>query len=203
MQIKIYMVGSIGTNCYLVWDEVSREAMLIDPGDYDKKIDNQIKENGLILKYIVLTHGHYDHVLGVDTFLEKNPDAEYIASKADVYMIKTAKPERYLVEGDVIELGELSFKVLETPGHTKGGLSFYIPHDISYSGQHFSGFVFTGDTLFNTSIGRTDMEGGDFGTLIESIKSKLFSLPDDTLVFPGHMDPTTIAIEKKFNPFVK
>ena len=203
MQIKSYMVGHLGTNCYLVWDEESKEAMLIDPGAFADEIDSDIKEDELSLKYIVLTHGHFDHVMGVDKFLDKYPNAEYIASEADVYLLEKAKPNRYLKNGDTIDLGELSFKVLETPGHTKGGLCYYINSDVSLAGQHFSGIVITGDTLFNTSIGRTDMDGGNFNQLIGSIKNELFALPDDTLVLPGHMDPTTIGHEKKNNPFVK
>ena len=203
MQIKSFMVGHLGTNCYLVYDEESKEAMLIDPGAFSGDIESEIEENELSLKYIVLTHGHFDHVLGVDKYLDKYPNAEYIASEADVYLLEKAKPKRYLKDGDVINLGELSFKVIETPGHTKGGLSYYIPYDVSLGGEPFTGIVFTGDTLFNTSIGRTDMDGGNFSQLIGSIKNELFALPDETLVLPGHMDPTTIGHEKSNNPFVK
>ena len=204
MRITPFVVGTVSTNCYLVWDEQSKEAMLVDPGLYKPVIDKAIEDNGLTLKYILLTHGHFDHVLGIESFLKSNPNAELLVNEADVNMIENVSPHKQLKEGDTVELGELSFRVIETPGHTEGGLSFYTSeNDESLTGQSFSGTVFTGDTLFSNSIGRTDLPGGDFATLIKSIEEKLFILPDDTLVLPGHMDGSTIGNEKRFNPFIK
>jgi glyoxylase-like metal-dependent hydrolase (beta-lactamase superfamily II) len=204
MRIKPYVVGSIGTNCYLVWDEVSREALLIDPGDHAPEIQNEIESEKLSLKYIVLTHCHFDHILGIEEFIGSNPDAKLAGSAADESMLDGLKIDRKLEDGCSIGLGELRFSVLSTPGHTYGGISIYIPEcDLNLVGKSFSGTVFTGDTLFQTSVGRTDLHGGDFGVLASSIKEKLFTLPDDTLVLPGHMGATTIGHEKKYNPFVK
>jgi len=210
MRIKAYELGPLGTNCYLVWDEESKEAMLIDPAEYEGFVQNQIEENGLDLKYVVLTHGHYDHIGGVGSFRGSNPGTLLAASEKDeaqfrdVPDMRGVRPDICLKEGDSVDLGALSFKVLETPGHTEGGLCFYIPEcDDSLIGRHFSGTVFSGDTLFQRSIGRTDLGGGDFDVLLGSIRGKLFALPDDTLVLPGHMDATVIGDEKKYNPFVR
>jgi len=204
MRIKAFVVGALGTNCYLVWDEVSKEAMLLDPGYYEIVIDKEIEERGLLLKYIVLTHGHFDHNLGVTDFMKSNKDVKLAANKADLSLLEALIPSVFYFDEDVIKLGELSFRIMETPGHTKGGLCLYIPEtDPTFVDQQFSGTVFTGDTLFNLSVGRTDLGAGNFGELKDSIKEKLFSLPDDTLVLPGHMGATTIGIEKEHNPYIK
>ena len=203
MKIKIYMVGSIGTNCYLVWDDESKDAMLVDPGGYEPLIERAIDENTLRLKYILLTHGHYDHVDGVCDFQESEPDAILAACEGDGLYLKELAPGLILKDGDILELGGLSFRVIATPGHTEGGLSLYIPEtDPELTDESFSGTVFSGDTLFKASIGRTDLPGGDYEELKSSIREKLFELPDDTLVLPGHMGATTIEYEKLYNPFV-
>ena len=204
MRIKAFVVGALGTNCYLVWDEVSKEAMLLDPGYYEIVIDKEIEERGLSLKYIVLTHGHFDHNLGVTDFMKSNKNVKLAANKADLSLLEALIPSVFYFDEDVIKLGELSFRIMETPGHTKGGLCLYIPEtDPAFVDQDFSGTVFTGDTLFNLSVGRTDLGGGNFSELKESIVEKLFSLPDDTLVLPGHMGATTIGIEKEHNPYIR
>ena len=219
MKIKSFITGAIGTNCYLVWDEESTEAMLIDPGAYEPGIRNNVAGAGLMLKYIVLTHGHGDHIGGVPELLVDFPEALLVAGEADLDLVGDTRlnisavffgrkillePDILLKDGDEIELGGLSFQVIGTPGHTPGGLSFYIREcDEDYAGGAFSGTVFTGDTIFRASVGRTDLPGGDFGVLAASIREKLFALPDDTLALPGHMDATTIGYEKKYNPFVR
>jgi len=215
LKIKPYVVGALGTNCYLVWDEESKEAMIVDPGAYDPAFERDIEAEGLELKYIALTHGHGDHIGGVPGLKEIYPGAALAAGAKESGILGSPKAnasalifrknialtaELALSEGDALSLGELSFKVIETPGHTPGGVCYYT-HD--HAGEENSGTVFTGDTLFRASIGRTDLEGGDFGTLMSSIREKLFELPDDTLALPGHMGATTIGYEKKFNPFVK
>ena len=204
MRIKPFTVGPFGTNCYLVWDESSGRALLIDPGEYEASIEKSISEIGLELKYIILTHGHFDHTGGVDAFITSSSGVVFAASEADGSLMDGLKPDIFLKENDTVEVGTLSFRVLETPGHTEGSLCFYIPeYDSSLTDQMFSGTVFSGDTLFHSSVGRTDLPGGNFNKLKESIQKKLFSLPDDTLVLPGHMDATTIGNEKKYNPFVR
>ena len=219
MKIRMFELGAVGTNCYLVWEEESRDAMLIDPGAYDREIDRMIDENGLALKYIALTHGHGDHICGVDEFKAGHPGAILAAGEKESWLLqepvenlsevvggKTVRltPDLLLSEGDEIDLGYLSLKVIETPGHTLGGICFYIKEcDQDLFGQDYSGTVFSGDTLFNASIGRTDLGGGDFNVLKASIKEKLYTLPDDTIVLPGHMEATTIGHEKLYNMFVK
>jgi len=218
MKINGYLVGVIGTNCYLVWDEETDEAMLIDPGDYDAAITRDIADNGLWLKYIVVTHGHGDHIGGAPGFLAEFPEAKLVCGKDDIPLVSDTdlnisamfvgkkvviQPDIFPVDGDVLKLGNLSFVTLATPGHSAGGLSFYVAEcSAAFKAQAFSGTVFSGDTLLNVSVGRTDQPGGDFNTLRSSIRNILFKLPDDTLVLPGHMDPTTIGREKRFNPFV-
>ena len=199
MRIKPFVLGFIGTNCFLVWDEASKNAMIIDPGAYEKVISKEIKENGLFLKYILLTHGHGDHIGGVPDFRTEFPEAQLVCGEGDLALIGDTgmnssgdffgskivlAPDMTPGEGDVLRLGEISIEVLQTPGHTKGGLSFYVAGcDTELTEQQFSGTVFSGDTLFHLSVGRTDLQGGDFIELKASIKEKLFSLPDDTLVF--------------------
>ncbi|MCL2112027.1 MAG: MBL fold metallo-hydrolase [Clostridiales bacterium] len=222
MKVNAYVVGMIGTNCYLVWDEESREAMLVDPGGYDAAISRTVADEGLTLKYIALTHGHGDHVDGVNDFVAEFPETRVAMSEADMsyvsdtdenisgrffgrkIMIGKTGSELYLKDGDRLMLGDICFKVISVPGHTPGGLAFYAEgHDAELvAGQAFSGTVFSGDTLFHLSVGRTDLIGGDAATLAKSIKERLFTLPDDTLVLPGHMDATTIETEKRHNPFV-
>ena len=207
MLINMYMVGALGTNCYLVSDEKSGDAMIVDPGDYDQGIAQYITENGLHVKYIALTHGHFDHIGGISKFKSLYPEAIIAAGdREDEMLQKGPDPLQELVlsEGDKLTLGDLSLLVLETPGHTPGGLCFYITEvDKRYEGKGLSGTVFSGDTLFQESVGRTDLGGGDFKTLKSSIREKLFTLPDNTMVLPGHMGATTIANEKQYNPFVR
>jgi len=210
MKIRIFELGALGTNGYLVWDENSREAMMIDPSDFSSRVEKAISENGLTLKYITLTHGHFDHVGGVEEFKARHPDAIVAAGAGESElpgfpgMRAEFTTELLLTEGNELTLGALVFQVLETPGHTPGGLSFYIPEwDSGLSDKAYSGTVFSGDTLFHGSIGRTDLGGGDFEILNSSIMKKLYILPDDTIVLPGHMDATTIGYEKRYNPFVR
>ena len=217
MKIKAYVVTMFGTNCFLVWDEESKEAMLIDPGDYKKAIARDIKDGGLVLKYLLLTHGHSDHYGGVPEFKAEFPDAPLVCSKEDLILIGDTDENDSLLfinkrvvldadmtigEGDELKLGSIAFKVLETPGHSKGCLAFYTTeYDPELVNKEFSGTVFSGDTLFYQSIGRTDFYGGDLEELTASVREKLFTLPDDTLMLPGHMNPSTIGNEKKYNPF--
>jgi glyoxylase-like metal-dependent hydrolase (beta-lactamase superfamily II) len=197
-------LGSFGTNCYIVGDEVTKEGMIIDPGDDGSDILKQVKVLGLTIKLIVLTHSHIDHI-GALAEVKKTTGAEIAIHETEApFLLKqpwrmefmpptppSPPAGRLLKEGDTITVGKLKFKVLHTPGHTIGG--------ISLSGD---GVVFTGDTLFNFSVGRADFPGSDYHQELNSIRSKLMTLPDDTKVYPGHGPASTIGTERRGNPFL-
>ena len=198
-------------NTFVVWDEQSREAAVIDPGMSNEveelEIKSFIEENSLDIKYLINTHCHIDHILGCRFVKEKYNPVYYIPEKdlplydnadkqAEMFGVtlgKLPKIDKYLTEDERIILGNESFSNLFTPGHTPGEFSLYFDE---------SKFCITGDVLFREGIGRTDLYGGDYNTLIESIKFKLFSLPDDILIYPGHGDESTIGYEKLHNPFL-
>ena len=205
MIIKGLAVGPIMANCFIVGCEQTKEAVVIDPGDDTNKILMALAESSLKVKYILNTHGHFDHVggnkklkeiTGADLLIHSldAPMLEMIESSAPAFGLtgeNSPPPDRTLEDGDTISFGNITLTVIHTPGHSQGGLSFYCDKN-----------VFVGDTLFEGSIGRTDLPGGDFETLIASIKNKLFVLGDDVKVYTGHGPETTIGKEKKFNPFV-
>jgi hydroxyacylglutathione hydrolase len=192
MIVKRFTVGWLSTNCYVVGCEKTKEAVVIDPGLESEKEAEEvldfIKENGFRIKYIINTHGHSDHISGNAT-IKKATGAPILIHKSDALRVHA---DRKLVDGDVLKVGCLKLVVLHTPGHTKGGISLL--------GDKV---VFTGDTLFPSSIGRTDFPGGSYEELIRSIRTKLLLLPDSFKVYPGHESPTTIGKEKKNNPFFK
>ena len=205
MEVIEYQTGPLRTNTYLVYDE-TKEAFLVDPGSYLKQISNKIVEKELNLKYIVLTHGHADHIGGIKNFKADFPDVKVVALDKEKEVLNdavmnnstqilggivTMDADEYIEEGTTLQVGNMALRIVATPGHTPGGMSIIV-----------DGIVFCGDTLFKGSIGRSDFPGGDYLTLIDSIKTKLFALPDDTKVYPGHMQKTTIGWEKKHNPFV-
>ncbi len=205
MEVIEYQTGPLRVNTYLVFDE-TKEAFLVDPGSYLKQISNKIVEKELDLKYIVLTHGHGDHIGGIQKFKDDFPEVKVVALDAEKATLNdsvlnnskillggevTLDADVYVSDGMNMKIGNMDLKFLATPGHTPGGMSILI-----------GDVVFSGDTLFKTSIGRTDMPGGDYNQLIDSIRTKLFTLPDDTKVYTGHMGNTTIGWEKKHNPFV-
>lgn len=205
MIIKKFCVGELGTNCYFVADETTKESVLIDTGDVSPVLDSYIKEHSFSVKCIVFTHGHFDHLDGVNYYLDKfscdvlihSADSDALTDVNSVfslgYSARTVpvKPNGFLSDGDVIKIGGSEFKVIHTPGHTPGGICLYS-----------DGALISGDTLFYRSIGRTDFWGGNFETLQNSIL-KLYKLPDNTVVYPGHGENTTIGDEKHKNPFVR
>ena len=206
MIIKGIPVGFMGANCYVVGCEKTKEAVVIDPGGDVARIRMYLDEQGLTLRYIIDTHGHVDHIAGNDELREAT-GAKILIHEADAAMLGDAKQnlasfmgfaktfdsaDELLTDGDTIEFGEIKLEVLHTPGHTRGGISLKA-----------EGAVFTGDTLFNGSIGRTDFPGGDFDTIINSIKTKILTLPDDTEVYPGHMGQSTVGTERRYNPFLR
>ena len=199
-------VGMFQENCYLYACPQTREAVIIDPGDEPEQIIGTIQKLKLVPKYIINTHGHIDHISAIDAVSEVYP-VPLAIHPADVAMytdgrmasffgrkapLVKRKPEILLKEGDSLTFGTLTLQVLHTPGHTPGGVCFVSPTTC----------VFSGDTLFYRSIGRTDLEGGNYEQLLTSIRQKLYTLDDDLIVFPGHGQPTTILEEKHENPFV-
>lgn len=205
MIIKSFAVGPIMANCFILGCEKTRESVVIDPGDETDKILLSLADSGLKLKYIINTHGHFDHV-GGNRKLKDATGADILIHSLDAPMLsqlpigsaafglssdESPPPDKSLEDGETVSFGSITLEVIHTPGHTPGGISLYT-----------DGCVFVGDTLFAGSIGRTDFPGGDYETLISSIRNKLFVLGDDVRVFTGHGPETSIGNEKRFNPFV-
>ena len=198
-------VGVMGVNCYILGEPT--ECMVVDPGGNAEKICAYVEKQGLTVKYIVLTHCHFDHILAVYEVQAKTGATLVACSKerdnlADSSINMTGRfsrepinlqPDLFVSEGDTLTSGEYTFRVIETPGHTSGSMCLYCEQEK---------LLLSGDTLFAESVGRADLPTGDGKTLIASIETKLFTLPDDTQVFPGHESETTIGHEKKYNPFL-
>lgn len=204
MPFKSFTLGPFQTNSYLVYSEASQLAVVIDPAAADPSIPDFLEKNGLKLKYIFLTHSHLDHIGGVSA-LKAKYHPEIILHQNDVSLLESAdefarmlglpppkafQPDMLLTDENEIKFSDLQFNVLHTPGHTPGSVSFVIDD-----------LAFVGDTLFAQSIGRTDLPGGNYEKILTSIREKLFTLPDETRVFPGHGPDTSIQIEKVTNPF--
>jgi hydroxyacylglutathione hydrolase len=204
MILKKLTLGPYASNCYIIGDNASKEGMIIDPGAEPQEILLVVEKEKLKIKTIILTHRHPDHVgaaakvqAAVKAPLASHPEcARYLPHSPDYVYEKpfegAPKPERLLNDGDNINIGSLNFKVLHTPGHTPCGISLY--------GE---GHVFTGDTLFNYGIGRYDLIDGDYHALINGIKTKLLTLPPETVIHPGHGPDSTIATEKRANTFLR
>ncbi len=205
MIIKELAVGPIMANCFIVGCERTKSAVVIDPGDETHKILMALAQSKLTVKYILNTHGHFDHV-GGNQKMKDATGADILIHAMDAPMLgmlssfgasfglnvdNSPPADRTIDDGDQIAFGDITLKVIHTPGHSPGGVSFYT-----------DGVLFVGDTLFAGSIGRTDFPGGDFNTLIASIKNKLFPLGDDVRVYTGHGPSTTIGEEKRYNPFL-
>ena len=184
------VVGMFQANCYLVGCKQTKEAVVIDPGGDVQRILTEAAKRELTIRHILNTHGHWDHT-GDNAELGKVTKAPVLIHKADTDQIDM-KPDGFLEEEEDIRFGTYVLHVLHTPGHSPGGVCFSAP-----------GVVFTGDTLFAGSIGRTDLAGGDYDLLLEGVRNKLFCMEDSTRVYPGHGPPTTIGTEKKHNPFLE
>ena len=203
MILKKLELGNFASNCYIVGDETTKEGMIIDPGAEADAILSALKPLGLTIKYIVLTHAHIDHIGAVNE-VKKATNAKLALHSKEApnlnnspfrMMVPDVKdsppPDVLLNEGDQLQIGKLTFNVVHTPGHTPGGICII-----------GDGIVFTGDTLFNFSIGRTDLPGGSTKQEMDSIYQKLMVLPDKTRVCPGHGPDSTIGAERRVNPFI-
>lgn len=205
MEIVSFVVGPLQSNSYLVIDEASRRAAVIDPGMESEVVLDAAGRRGLQVESVIITHGHFDHVFSTALFKAKT-GAEVVMHPDDLPLLadvpQTARffgikapvppdPDRLVREGDTIGVGGLSLRVLETPGHTPGSISLCL-----------DGAVFVGDTLFAGSVGRTDLAGGSLEVLLRSIQTKLLALPDRTVVYAGHGPATSIGVERRENPFL-
>ena len=204
------IVGPLATNCYIVVCEKTSEALIIDPGfsmEEKKNILNEIIQRGFKVKQILNTHGHVDHICG-NSILKAFTGASLLIHENDApmladpsrnlsytlgYNVVSPEADRLLKDGEIVKVGDLKFIVIHTPGHTKGSISLFSKREK---------VVFTGDTLFAGSIGRTDLPGSSLNEIMHSLKGKLMNLPEETVVYPGHGGKTTIGREKRTNPFL-
>jgi hydroxyacylglutathione hydrolase len=204
MITKMLVVGPIQANCYILGCERTREAAVIDPGDEVDRILMTLAKEKLRCVCIINTHGHFDHS-GANKRLKEATGGQLILHEADAPMVlnqaasgrmwgmkveNSPPPDRYVKEGDIITFGDVSLKVLHTPGHSPGGISLVTDR-----------VIFVGDTLFAGSIGRTDFPGGDYDGLLQSVREKIFTLADDVVIYSGHGPETTVGREKRTNPF--
>lgn len=205
LEIKSMTLGMVATNCYLLMNKETKEALLVDPADNAARISSVIEENGCTLKAILLTHGHFDHIMALNDLKKKynvpvyaHEDEADVLQQSSLNMsgmigqIYTTQADHYEKDGAHLKLAGFDIIVLHTPGHTKGGACYYFPEEK---------VLMSGDTLFHCSIGRTDFPTGSMSQLVRSVKEQLFVLPDDVQVYPGHDSVTSIGYERQYNPF--
>lgn len=207
MKIDRFVIGPVGTNCYIVRNEDTDECFVTDPAACPLELVGHIRREGLNVKAVLLTHGHFDHIMGLDDFLKEFPVPVYAFSEEKPLLESaelnsslgmfgrpyTFSGAEYVSDGQILHIAGFEIRVIHTPGHTAGGCCYYIPAE---------NVLISGDTLFRASVGRTDLPTGSMGDLVRSVREKLFVLPEETKVYPGHMEETTIGYEKKYNPFV-
>lgn len=213
IKIKTMPVGSIQACCYIIYFPPDKNAIVIDPGGDGKTIVDFLAKNGLNPLYLINTHGHIDHIEANVELKQAFPKALLCIHKADAPMLTSAgknlsmelgysfvspQADKLITEGDVISLDGAEFKVLHTPGHTPGGISLLYED----TKEKTAPIIFTGDTLFQMGVGRTDFVGGSMQQLIDSIRRKILVLPPETIVYPGHGPATTVGAEKEMNPFL-
>ena len=207
MKVGKFVLGPVATNCYIGINEETKECFIVDPATCPLEFVSYIKNAGLTVKAVLLTHGHFDHIMGLDALLKEFPvpvyaheaerdvlESEQLNSSASMlgqpYSFSGAD---YVTNRQELRIAGFEIRVVYTPGHTIGGCCYYIEKEKA---------LFSGDTLFHGSVGRTDLPTGSMGQLVSSVRDRLFVLPDDTKVYPGHMEETTIGYEKKYNPFI-
>ena len=208
IMVRSIVVGVFAENCWVVGNRRTGEAVCIDPGDQPDEVLALARDMGVTIKAIANSHAHVDHILGVRGVRDAT-GARFLLHARDLDLLRTGwrdaatrfgidagggppDPDAFVADGDDVEVAGLKLRAIATPGHTPGSVSYYA-----------DGLLFSGDTLFRGSIGRTDLPGGDFDREMQSITGELLSLPDDTVVLPGHMEETTIAFERDHNPFVR
>lgn len=205
-KIDSRILGMVGTNCYLLCNMDIKECVLIDPADSQDEISRMIDESGCSLKGILLTHGHFDHIMAADAVRdkygvkvyascdEKNTLEQPHINLGEAYGLKlSVKADVWHKDGEILKLAGFDIEALHTPGHTEGGSCYYVRE---------IGVLFSGDTLFCGSVGRTDFPGGSMSEIVRSIKEKVMVLPDDTKVYPGHGEGTSVGYERVNNPFL-
>jgi glyoxylase-like metal-dependent hydrolase (beta-lactamase superfamily II) len=205
--LRTVQVGVTQTNCYVVGCEETRAGVVIDPGGHPQRILKAIEDSGLMVRYVLNTHCHFDH-MGANAEIVAATGAPLALHPEELPMLRerggaalfglsvkeSPLPDLELVGGEVLEVGTLRFQVLFTPGHSPGGVTFYLEEE---------GVAFDGDVLFASGVGRTDLPGGDWNTMLHSIRQVLFTLPDETVVYPGHGPQTTVGREKGTNPWLR
>ncbi len=207
MKIQKVKAGMVQTNVYLVTNEETKETVVVDPAYFSKELKDVIAEQELKIVAMILTHGHFDHIMGIDMFQKEYGDVPVYVHEDDELTMRDPAINQSLAfgskyayvgaqtvrEGQVLSFAGMDFRVIHTPGHTPGGACYYMEDEK---------VLFSGDTLFRQSVGRTDFVKSSTSDLIRSIKDKLFVLPDEVLVYPGHMGETSIGFEKRYNPYV-
>ncbi|MBC8588683.1 MBL fold metallo-hydrolase [Tissierellaceae bacterium BX21] len=206
LKIIVKPAGIYAANCYIVFSEKTRSGIVIDPGGDVDDIVSNLDKNNIHVKYIVLTHGHGDHIGGVKELKEKL-NVPVVIHKEDAEMLEDASlnlsstmamgeieitPDKTVEDGDTLVFGELKGRIIHTPGHTMGGMCLLVEENL-----------FCGDTLFKGSVGRSDLYGGNHGILMNSIKEKILTLPDNIMLYPGHGEPTTVGEQRATNPFLR
>ncbi len=209
MYVKTLTIGPVSANCYIICDENTKIGAVIDPGDFTPSLMRAINESGMTeLKYILCTHGHFDHIQGVSRLKEKFPESEILIGEKDCVALNDgvvslatlfgapfypAVADRVLKGGDKISFGDITLDVIDAPGHTVGGVMYY---------EKAQGVIFTGDTLFKGSIGRTDFNGGDMAVLLNTLQ-KIKKLPEDVKIYSGHGEITTVKYETTYNMYLR
>lgn len=207
MTVKKFLAGPFGTNCYLAVNEDTKEAVIVDPAGLPENLADCVEREGIRIQAVLLTHAHFDHIMGIDAVIKAYGRMPVYVHQEDKRMLEDASMNmseglgagytysegEAVTDGQVLSLAGYEFQVFHTPGHTPGGVCYYVESEA---------VLFSGDTLFQMSVGRTDFPGGSMSDLVQSIREKLLILPEDTHVYPGHMGTTTIREEKGFNPFL-